>query len=133
MGMTFSLTNNNSLLINLTFALNLIEYISVLREQKWILFYVAISRHAGVVQSVERLLAKEKVESSSLFARSGKCIRLVSYGRSGRRYQFLFSGDVAKLVRQGSAKPPSRVRVPSSPSSKKAPHCVGCFFMSAPS
>ena len=52
--------------------------------------------YAGVVQLVERLLAKEEVVSSSLIARSGKLIPLDISFLLRRRGQ---------VVRQGSAKP----------------------------
>ncbi len=56
---------------------------------------------AGVVQLVERLLAKEKVVGSSPIARSNTS---QAAGKKNVRAA-LFYGDVAKLARQGSAKP----------------------------
>ena len=61
---------------------------------------------AGVVQLVERLLAKEKVVSSSLIARSSRLIAEVISLIFRRRGQ---------VVRQESAKLSSWVQFPSSP------------------
>jgi hypothetical protein len=60
------------------------------------MLFTTAQANAGVVQLVERLLAKEKVESSSLFARSAKARWLISQAISADGISFYYSGDVAK-------------------------------------
>ena len=62
-----------------------------------------IGKPAGIVQLVERLLAKEKVTGSSPVARSA--VQWLMAKRKTFAISRLIHGDVAKLVRQGSAKP----------------------------
>ncbi len=65
-------------------------------------------RICGHSSAVERLLAKEKATSSNLVARSEISAWLIADGIISRE-PFVVSqmiyGDVAKLARQGSAKP----------------------------
>jgi hypothetical protein len=45
----------------------------------------------------------------------GKMVMMAENMESPHKREPSFSGDVAKWLRQGSAKPPSRVRIPPSP------------------
>ena len=63
----------------------------------------------GCSSVVERLLAKEKVESSNLFA------RFIESDRQVNNYLPVWFWRRGQVVRQGSAKPLSPVRIRSSP------------------
>ena len=77
--------------------------------------YIRALRCARVAQLVERNLAKVDVASSSLVSRS---IHLLSFWKWHDRGTLFWSfplGDVAKWLRQGSAKARSTVRICPSP------------------